>query len=229
MSRTSADQRRGREQHSVNAGIGRIIMGRAPWVIAPRQSRAPREERGLLVLAAGKSARQRINSARSRMTAGECRSATTVRPFQSPLLPPFTWQVNAVAPPRFLADPGAPDWRAGGAAPESTRKPRRLQPTARRRRPASSRARRVRSAARPRARAEACAGAVAPPRPIWTARPGRPAKIGATLRYLPKYSCDLNPIEMALQQIQGILAQGGRAHGLPSPQGHSLLPAAAER
>ena len=39
---------------------------------------------------------------------------------------------------------------------------------------------------------------------------------GATLIYLPKYSPDLNPIELGLQQTQGASAQGGRAYD-PAP------------
>ena len=37
-------------------------------------------------------------------------------------------------------------------------------------------------------------------------------KAKASLRYLPKYSPDLNPIEAALQQIQDIPAQGRGAN-----------------
>jgi hypothetical protein len=36
--------------------------------------------------------------------------------------------------------------------------------------------------------------------------------VGATLLYLPPYSPDLNPIEMAFSKIQGAVAEGSRAH-----------------
>ena len=35
---------------------------------------------------------------------------------------------------------------------------------------------------------------------------------GAKLLYLPPYSPDVNPIEMAFEQIQGTVAEGSRAH-----------------
>ncbi len=54
-------------------------------------------------------------------------------------------------------------------------------------------------------------------------------KAGATLRFLPKYSPDLNPIEMPYQQIQGIPAQGCRANGSSSLPGYSLVRTAAQR
>ena len=37
-------------------------------------------------------------------------------------------------------------------------------------------------------------------------------KAGATLRYLPKYSPELNPIELPYRQFQGPPTQGGRAN-----------------
>jgi hypothetical protein len=45
------------------------------------------------------------------------------------------------------------------------------------------------------------------------------------LLYLPQYSPDLNPIEIAVQQIQGIPAQGCQANSSLSPPGHPLVPA----
>ena len=47
----------------------------------------------------------------------------------------------------------------------------------------------------------------------------------ATLRYLPQYSPDLNLIEIALQQIQGISAQSRRTNDTRSPTSYSLVPA----
>ena len=38
---------------------------------------------------------------------------------------------------------------------------------------------------------------------------------GATLRYLPKYSPDLNPIEMPFSKLKASSAQGRRAHDPP--------------
>jgi hypothetical protein len=46
---------------------------------------------------------------------------------------------------------------------------------------------------------------------------------GTTLRYLPKYSPDLNPIEMPFQQAQGPSAQGCRAHNSsPAPPNRQI-------
>jgi hypothetical protein len=46
---------------------------------------------------------------------------------------------------------------------------------------------------------------------------------GATLRYLPKYSPDLNPIEMPFMQAQGRSAQGWRAdNSAPAPSAWPL-------
>ena len=53
-------------------------------------------------------------------------------------------------------------------------------------------------------------------------------KARATLRYLPKYSPDLNPIETALQQIQGIPAQGCGANCSGPQSSNSLVHPAAQ-
>jgi transposase len=50
----------------------------------------------------------------------------------------------------------------------------------------------------------------------------------ATLRYLPKWSPDLNPYRVALQQIQSVAAGGCRADRSESLQGDSLFRSTAQ-
>ena len=54
---------------------------------------------------------------------------------------------------------------------------------------------------------------------------------GATLIFLPKYSPDFNPIELAFKQTQGASAQGGRAYdsAAPASDRSCWLPISARR
>ena len=49
-------------------------------------------------------------------------------------------------------------------------------------------------------------------------------KAGATLRYLPKYSPDLNPIELPYSKFQDIPAQGGGANRSAPQSSNPLVP-----
>jgi len=92
---------------------------RADPSCVPVHARRPRDEPRPSCLLRGTSARQRQNSARSRMIGRGMPISHSSAPFPKPIVASIhVWQVNAVAPPRFLAGPMRRTG-ASGAAPVS--------------------------------------------------------------------------------------------------------------
>ena len=79
---------------------------RADPSCVPVHARRPRDEPRPSCLLRGTSARQRQNSARSRMIGRGMPISHSSAPFPKPIVASIhVWKVNAAAPPRFLASP----------------------------------------------------------------------------------------------------------------------------